>query len=301
MFPVWDWTKIPGTTNYNSEEVMKENSSQHYFKNNHDFVGGISDGKDGVQAIILNKNDLYAHKSYFFIHDNIVCLGSDIKGKRNYPITTSVTQNLFEGKTEKFEIQGKGIAYHQGDIAYWFPGEQNIKTSNSRSEGNWKRVANFYDNQRIVKDVFNLWIEHGVNPEDAAYCYIIIPAVSEDNYKERVNQQTINILSCTEEVHAIEDKDIAQAVFFFPSSLRFSDKTSLTVDKGCIIMMKKIGKSILLSIAEPTQKETMIEVRINGRWNSEYGEYDKSTKETVLKIPFENKEGKTMEIELSQK
>src|SRR5206468_7078239 len=79
IYPVWDWTKVPGTTaGTNNDSTTLTN----YLYGTNNFGGGVSNGKAGVIAFDGNYRGVRAKKAYFFINNQMLCLGAGISSTR---------------------------------------------------------------------------------------------------------------------------------------------------------------------------------------------------------------------------
>ncbi len=75
IFPYWDWKKIPGATIGQDDKKLPLLLAVGYFTDN-EFVGGVSDGDDGIAVMDFERDGLSAKKSWFMFQDMIVCLGA---------------------------------------------------------------------------------------------------------------------------------------------------------------------------------------------------------------------------------
>ena len=82
LFPVWNWTRIPGVTAPQIEDIPRVKDGDFGTSG---LAGGVSDSIVGVTAYAVNDTSLCvsAKKSWFFLGHEIVCLGSDINSILN--------------------------------------------------------------------------------------------------------------------------------------------------------------------------------------------------------------------------
>ena len=95
LFPVWDWQRLPGTTCVQNETSLVPNSKA--CRGRSDFVGGVTDGQEGLAAMEYVRDDLRAHKAWFFLDEAVVCLGAAIDGNGPDQVLTSVNQSVLSG------------------------------------------------------------------------------------------------------------------------------------------------------------------------------------------------------------
>src|SRR5690606_23137259 len=94
IFPIWDWTRVPGTT-----AVMNQSAAvlPWYLFGNNEFAGGVSNGQVGAIAYEHSYNGVRAKKAYFFADGAMLCLGAGINAIRTQQVATSVNQCYLEG------------------------------------------------------------------------------------------------------------------------------------------------------------------------------------------------------------
>lgn len=61
-------------------------------------------------------------------------------------------------------------------VGYCFPGEANLCAQREERTGTWMQINTMVkDSTPITREYFSLWFDHGRNPSDAAYAYILLP------------------------------------------------------------------------------------------------------------------------------
>lgn len=267
IFPVWDWNKIPGTTipennNYPHRPAWGNNPSQTTF------VGGVSDGLFGVSTFSLDDYQTKAKKSWFFFDDEVVALGAGIASNASQNLNTSINQSLFKSPVTISQNQqeqelsngshhfSSGIDWiWHGKIGYIFPEASNIKITNQTQIGSWSSINETQSSQSISKEVFKLWIDHGINPSQSNYAYIVVPGLDTPNHVANYDQQNIQILSNTESIQAVHHQglDIIQVVFHNAGELKFGDFV-VKSNHSCILLIKSPNtSSARIVAADPTQ------------------------------------------------
>ncbi|MDR1724668.1 MAG: polysaccharide lyase beta-sandwich domain-containing protein [Tannerella sp.] len=299
IFPVWEWSLLPGVTCCYTDSMFPGVIMSKYYRNNDDFIGGISGERTGISTIIANDTGIYAKKSYFFTEKAVVCIGSDIRSDEKYEITTSIEQKRRKGDIYTRQTAEGQAIYHDG-MAYHILGKALLNTKSGNATGSWQLVAQVLSPETVEKDVFGLWINHGVKPQNASYAYMIFPDIGKDNWTADIETSGISILEQSEKTHAIAAENLIQAVFFAPSSLRISTDNVLAAGTPCIIMLENLGSKHKLSVAEPTQKLSGITLELNGRYSGKYCSYNSSTMQTVIAIPTGDAKGETISFEISK-
>ena len=309
IFPFWDWKKIPGTTIQQDNDTLPVLTSRGY-RIPSNFVGGVSDGKNGVAVMNYIRNGLDAHKSWFMFDDMIVCLGSGINSSEGLPVTTSVNQAYLHGdvifKTSADEKRADSQQFIQSpkwilhdNIGYLFPTGGMLVLETKQVEGSWHNVALRYPDKKMQADIFKLWLEHGVNPKDKSYEYILVPNANRPEMIKLENRKPFYIQNEIDRQEVISvSGDLAGVVFY--KSGRTEIFGGVEVNRPCVLMLKKQATEVWLSIADPTQLLNEIEVVFSKEFSGNNAKIHEN--KTVLKIPLPNEghAGETVRLVLKE-
>ena len=313
IFPFWDWKKIPGTTTFQDDRVLPVlNASGYRIKS--DFVGGVSDGINGAAAMQYNRDSLSANKSWFFFDDAIICLGAGIKTDLNKVVTTSVNQSFLKNevlvsqsgknnslKTGIHELQ-KVDWVIQDNWGYYFPGGANLKLENGPRTGAWNRVVAPMSDKTLKTNIFQLWFDHGSQPQHGSYSYIVFPKASAGNIQKLGT--VFEIISNTEDLQSVRSKNgaITGIVFYRKGSCQITSKKAITTDTPCIILYTvKDGKEEI-NISDPTHLQSAITLTINSQTTLNGGnsvKFDPSKNLTTISVllPKGGEAGRTITIQ----
>jgi len=307
IFSVWDWQKIPGTTVVQKETLPSFREIVKWGKT--DFVGGVSDGMYGAATFDFDSphDDLKAHKSWFFFDEEYVCLGAGIKSDVENQVVTTINQCLLNGEVV-VKANSKKTTLKKGDhkmeavswvfhdnVAYLFPEPNDISFSNKTHTGKWQDISNqawAKDKTTEQKDLFSLWINHGKQPENESYQYIVRPAISLNEIDSYKKNSEIQILKNTAEIQAVQhlDLQLAQIVFYKAGLIELENGISLSVQKPGIVMIKTSGKEIeQISVADPTRKLGEFKIKISPEF--------RGSNELVLSLPQGGEAGKSTVID----
>ena len=322
IWPVYDWQKISGTTIVQKPALHPPSKIQKDGLT--DFVGAVTDGLYGAVAFdFISPHDFVeAKKTWFFFDKEYVCLGTDINSNRNLPVVTTVNQVLMRSEVTvslngKIEILPEGNRelqkvkwVHQDKIGYIFPESATVNVSNQLQKGRWSDITdqkNISD-EIVSEEVFSLWLNHGVRPEDASYSYIVVPNATVSELDETSNSnRNIEILANTSEMHAVEHTklEICQIAFFEAGEVEVSNGTKVGMDSQGMAMLKMKGNRIEeLSVSDPSRKLGGIRVTVSGIYNSKGSGFfttpDKSKNNTsvLVDLPQGVYAGKSVTVEL---
>ena len=213
IFPVWDWRKVPGVTTYESDASMPMLEKSYYPGNESDFVGGISDGKQGLSVMELKRDGLTVRKYCLFTPEALVVLGSGIQSDSLLPVTTSIEQCWAEDKAEVWVDGGwkklesrqtfvqKGLRVLHGQKGYIIPEGQCVAEVENRT-GRWNDIMQIYREQTEEGKVFSLYMNHGTRPSGASYQYYILPQ-ADRKAVERFSTDDLKIMTNTEKMQVV--------------------------------------------------------------------------------------------------
>lgn len=282
IFPAWNWTRIPGVTAPQLKEIPLA-ASDWQCMGTSTFAGGVSDSLYGVTtyAYMDTYKDINtgAHKAWFFFDDEVVCLGSDIHSTSSEAVYTSVNQCLAASDEAVVSVDGKQevlpaqeTAYENADwvlhdgIGYLFPQGGRVVAGIQRQSGTWYDINNSVNRKEPVEEkVFTVSLDHGRQPENATYAYVVVPGKRTASEMEKYcKNNAIEILSNTADIQVVRHKklDVWQMVFYRPGEFKYG-KLSVRVDKPCVLMVKKIdSRRPVVHVADPGQTGQPIQVKV---------------------------------------
>lgn len=276
MMPYWDWSMIPGTTfpyttTYPNRPAWGANFGSTTF------VGGVSDGQHGATVLDMNKSNMKAKKSWFFFDDEVVCLGAGITENSGRNVRTTLNQARMEqpsyikevgGTAEKMQTVSSGVYANSnlfylrnGKIAYFFPDKGNVKYTMKSQSGRWSDINVNGSTTTESGYVFSLWFDHGENPVDGSYSYIVVPGIDSQPKAQAYDTSVIDIISNTSSLQAVAHKglNILQIIFHQAGSISYNN-TTYTVNAPCALMIKE---GTMVSMADPSQTRSSVTVSID--------------------------------------
>ena len=278
IFPVWNWTRIPGTTAPQLSPIpMAPNDWQ--MPGTSTFAGGVSDSLYGVSAYAYSDTLTGVHtaarKAWFFFDNEVVCLGTDIRSTASAEVNTTVNQCLTAQdkpvlvRSGKIVTPQKASAAHyrspqwvlHNDVAYLFPDGGQISVSKQTQSGTWYDINHTAPKDSVHQDVFTLNFDHGMQPSGATYAYIVVPgkhtADEEEEYRKHC---PVSIVSNTPEMQVVRNKELKLWGMVFYTAGTFKHKElQITVDHPCTLLVKEDGS---FHIADPGQTQEDIQVSL---------------------------------------
>ena len=232
--------------------------------------------------------DLKGKKSWFMFENEIVCLGAGITNKNmELPVETIVENkklrkdgsNQFLVNGEKTDIPVKEAnvkelvkrsvdvsgrcfervswAHLEGNQAkgtgYYFP-EKNteIQVRRGQTDGSWKDVGTFEGGS--TENYLEMWMDHGQNPENASYSYVLLPETSAEETENYVRAPKVSILENSSEVQAVYHEELGITGINFWRE-QGGNVNGITSDRAASVMLQETAKGTLkVSVSDPTMK-----------------------------------------------
>jgi len=283
IFPLWDWSRIPGMTGEKTEIVTIAGPNDSPLGPN-SYAGGVSSngGTMGFMAYKATINGISANKSYFFIGDAMFCLGSGITGNKANGIVTSVNQafpngtiTVNNGTTQTFTTgtpNYSNIAWiHNDNIGYIFPNGGSVSVQNvqqSSSTGTWKNIGT-YTNAISPANVFSIWINHGTAPNNATYQYIVVPDKNLAAFQTFAANPGFVVVQNDGNIQAIRNTNynVDAIVFYQAGTINMGDGQTVTVDKPSLVLIEKDTTGYNVTVSDPNYNaaNTTLTVTINNQ------------------------------------
>ena len=162
------------------------------------------------------------------------------------PVTTSVNQCLQAGKV----TEGPTWIQH-GNVAYLFPDRAHVNFTAGPQEGRWSDIGTG-SSELVRKNVFNLWIDHGIRPKDATYEYRVYPGGT-----AAASGEEVQIIANKPEQQAVYHKrlNLLAVAFWQPGRAK-----NVEVDRRCLLLLRG-GK---LAISNPENQPGSVKVSVDG-------------------------------------
>lgn len=272
IFPIWDWTRIPGTTAINNQTKTLLDG---YQIGTNQFGGGVSNTVDGILAFSGKYNDLQANKSYFFVDNIMVCMGSGISYDLGDDVLTSVEQSFQngdviynDGQEAYLPLESSLIPkhlkwVHHNNIGYIFNGVDNVVVQNKSQTGSWKNINNTEKDEPISGNVFSLWFDHGTSPINAKYCYIVVPGQNISSFRSLVDNFDLQIIQNTNLVQALHKNNKYACVFYQEGSVTMDDGLKVSVDKPAILLIERKSNTYIITVSDPNYTESELTISLN--------------------------------------
>lgn len=178
FWPTVDPYRMPGTTVSTKRLADREGGEWGEPRPAARWVGGVTDGECAAigQHLMGLGSTLVAHKSWFFLDDAVVCLGAGITCTDGVPVETVVdNRNLGDGGRARL-VRGRRWAHLAGHGGWvLLDGSGRLRTLREDRTGAWRDINTTSATERVTRRYQTLWLDHGTDPEDARYAYLLMP------------------------------------------------------------------------------------------------------------------------------
>jgi len=267
IFPVWDWTLLPGVTAPAwTDRPNKQTQSV-------DYAGGASNGAIGVAAMALDKASTTARKAWFLFEDELVALGAGITSTHAKPVRTALNQCLLGGAvTADGAVLAKGKhalasahwVHHDG-LGYVLPEKGPLQLENDARSGSWKAINLTGSSATVTLDVFTLWLEHGAQPKDQAYRYIVVPKASAAEVAAYAASPPVEVLVNTTARQAVRHAALGTSgvAFHQAGSVTLHAGLTAAADQPCVVIVDESGAAPEVTVADPTAKLVAVKITLS--------------------------------------
>lgn len=263
IYPLWDWTKVPGTTAVQHPDSTRLTG---YLFGKNEFGGGLSNGRNGVMAYEHDYKGLQARKAYFFLGDVLICLGAGITADASEEVATTVNQCFLSGKMEVDKENNPSWVHHD-KVGYLFPEGGKVTACSRVQTGSWRDINIGGDKEGLSSELFNLWISHGTRVKDETYAYMVVPDQSLADFRSFVANHTYRVVKNTAEVQAVkcEKTQCYALVFYQPARVTLDSGLTIRSDQQAIVYLEKQGDGFQIWASDPLYRQKEILLTLNGR------------------------------------
>lgn len=310
----FDWNRIPGATSIHLPfgqlrakvlNVDTYSGMEEMLYSDEAFAGGLSQaGINGNFGMKLHEHDKYngthrARKSYHFLDDVIVCIGSDIENdNQEYPTETTVFQSAATTTAQRTHweaVPAGGRTYLDPNGTGYCLSRQTAKEA--RFERNFPQVT---VGERSTKPTQGDWaslvIHHGKAPRGAAYEYAVLPATDASALQAFARKPAYKVLRHDRTAHIVRSTHGHTSYVLFETPHRLpADGPLLQADTACLAMTHVQGDELLLTVCQPDL------ALYSGESDDIYDENGKRIERSIYSRPWINNESKEIPLTITLK
>lgn len=298
-WPTVDAHRLAGITTDHTEGFVPSDNSWNPHTSTKSWVGGSSvlnrygsvgmdfEGETPSGGI----SSLKAKKSWFTFPNAVVALGAGISSSEGKGTETIVDNrkvlddavntvwtdgneaDLTVGESASMTVNWALLEGNGGEsqnIGYYFPKETEVSILKETRTGNWKDIngaiaAGSANDKDIIKSYISLAVDHGTNPRDETYSYVLLPGRNTAEMAEFAENPQIKILANTAEVQAVENTAYGVSGYNF-WSVYDGEELEVSAKTPASVTIAKEDGIMTAGISNPTQNEQDIVIAINGSY-----------------------------------
>lgn len=249
------------------------------------WVGGaVLGGELGAVGMDVEPllTSLRAKKSWFCLDDSVVALGAGISGGgAEYPVETVVeNRNLGADGTPALTIDGDHQPLTQGwstsRQARWahldgvggflFDGDTTVNFLREERTGRWSDIGDLggtAPEDPITRRYATMWFDHGIQPDEGRYSYILIPGASPAETADRARERQVSIVANSAEVQAVRVNRLA---LFAANFWQAGTLAAITPSAPCSVLISGWRRphtdSMTIAVSDPTHELASLDLRV---------------------------------------
>ncbi|MER5883333.1 polysaccharide lyase 8 family protein [Streptomyces sp. NPDC001941] len=276
FWPTVDPYRLPGTTTSRKRLADGEGGAWANKRPDAGWVGGATDGTYGAvgQHLKALSSTLQARKSWFFLDDGIVCLGAGISCADGTPVD-SVVDNRNLGTVGGAPLTVDGVvqpsaypwsatasaswAHLGGHAGYVFPSGGTLALLREERSGRWSDINTGGDGAVLSRRYATLYVDHGTDPVDASYAYVLMPGATAQRTAARAaDHGWLDLLANTGAAQGIRVPSLGvTAVNFWAAGTA----GPLTADGPCSVLVHEHGDGTAsVCVSDPPRERTALTV-----------------------------------------
>ncbi|WP_435879188.1 polysaccharide lyase 8 family protein [Streptomyces tuirus] len=259
FWPTVDWYRLPGTTVSTKRLADREGGEWGTARPDARWVGGTTDGTYAALGQHLKGlgSTLEARKSWFCVEDAVICLGAGISCSDGVPVETIVdNRNLGASGTQRF-VKGPHWA-HLEDHGGWVLFGREPKALREDRTGGWSDINTGGTPERRTRRWQTLWLDHGTDPEDATYTYVLMPGASRRAVARRAaDRHWMSVLANDAGRQAVTVPSLGCTAATFWQA---GTAGPLSASGGASVLVVRRGRTATLCVSEPPRTGEPLEI-----------------------------------------
>ncbi|NEE07941.1 polysaccharide lyase 8 family protein [Streptomyces sp. SID7499] len=259
FWPTVDWYRLPGTTVSTKRLADREGGEWGTARPDARWVGGTTDGTYAALGQHLKGlgSTLEARKSWFCVEDAVICLGAGITCSDGVPVETIVdNRNLGAAGTPRF-VKGPHWA-HLENHGGWVLFGREPKALREDRTGAWSDINTGSTPERRTRRWQTLWLDHGTDPEDATYTYVLMPGASRRAVAHRAaDRHWMSVLAndAVRQAVTVPSLGCTAATFWQAGAAG-----PLSASGGASVLVVRRGRTATLCVSEPPRTGEPLEI-----------------------------------------
>jgi chondroitin AC lyase len=254
IWPAFDWTRLAGIT----VEQKADTANNIYATATRSFVGGTTDGRNGVSAMDLQPvgSQLTAKKSWFFFDDSIVFLTNSITLPAANRAETIIQQWPL-AKASSPLVRGTNWLWCENAGYYVYPQNAALNVTRETRTGTWQSLGASDDTTPKSATFLTMWLDHGIAPVNADAAYAIVPNTTSAAMSSWVAP---SIVANNATASAVRNGSTLGIVFWSAGSVAGYQSTL-----PCIVYSVSNGQTVDIYASDPTNGNGTYQLTVPSR------------------------------------
>ncbi|GLZ39887.1 polysaccharide lyase family 8 super-sandwich domain-containing protein [Actinokineospora sp. NBRC 105648] len=276
FWPTVDPYRLPGVTASRKPLADAAGGEWNATMPTNTWAGGASDGVASAigQHVTGLQSTLTGRKSWFCLDDAVVCLGAGITATDGASVDSIVdNRNLGAAGTNALVVDGatqpgtlgwskKFTGAQWAAIAgfggYVFLGGATVTAARAARTGSWATIDTDGPADAITRRYLTLWHDHGTNPVNASYAYLLLPGATDATTAARSASPGVTVVANTATTQGISAGTVRAANFFAAGTCG-----TISADGPCSVLVRQDGAVLSVAVADPTRLATTVTVTLS--------------------------------------
>jgi len=264
LMPLWDWNKLPGTTNFRGAKTI----------NRSNFVGGLAAGSSGLTVMdfetVGEKSKLAGNKFWAVHKGRVFCLIANLSliGSPDSVFTT-IDQNRLQDivyvnseknllKTNLKNAHDVKWISHHGFTYVPLTAGNSVDLNINPIDGSWSSISRSGSPNIASEKVFKLVLNHQNNSSSA---YMVDGITPINQIQSLINRPDWKIISNTKSCQAITFNDGVSMLSFHQKHQLKYGKNTINVSDACLLIIDQNS----IAAIDPLKKGGNLEIILNGK------------------------------------
>lgn len=298
----------------------KQNDYVYFPIGTNHFSGSVVFGKNSVAGMQLGDDNAYmaktqgllgddfiayknanANKSWFMLGDTIVAVGSNIQDEHGRNVTTTIDNRMSKiSETTSIKAMNNNkeiveltngtydhltwVTYRSNEehtsVGYYFPQPKAIQIAKETRTGNLKDIRSINANKVITENFLTMTYEHGKNPQEDNYSYVMLPNADETKTAAFAENPNIEIIENSKNIHVVKDRTQNLTGYNFFDAGTSNGMTSMS---AVSILQQQETNGMTIAVSDPLFEQDEITIYLDGLYQL--------SQKSAIRIEIE--EGKT--------
>ncbi|WP_117213740.1 polysaccharide lyase 8 family protein [Allorhizocola rhizosphaerae] len=242
------------------------------------------------------ETNLEGKKSWFCFDEYVVCTGVGITCTSGFRVETLLeNRKLHTSGANKLIVNGVEWSSAQGATQTWtdaqwahlegvggyiYPSPRPLTARRYERTGSFRDINETGSTTPITRRYLTLSQEHGANPTNASYFYLVAPKATVERTAELYTNRNVAILNNNPKIQSVRQSSTGITMANFWDSAG-GTTGNITVNWCCSVVVQEKDNRLVVSVAEPYRSGTTIRIRVAAAF-SDYRLLSKDSNVTVV-------------------